>query len=187
MQVRTCVAWTHSQELRQILTHNPKGLPIVFLYSLWDGRNTWPSSVQRCAQGMLQTSVSLRGIFAWSCALRIEHHVYIDKNDSPGDDILSKYSMSLCAIVEIPWTWLIPPTEFSLAKKNMQQKVSFWFKGSIHSNNPMKDSQNNFFFQKGSPETLIKLKMVKTLHLYFYSISKCHQSFFERVAIVIDW
>ncbi len=50
MQVRTCVARTlerleHTlQELRQILTHTPKGLPIAFLYSLWDGRNSWPSS-----------------------------------------------------------------------------------------------------------------------------------------------
>jgi hypothetical protein len=30
----------HTQELRQILTYNSKGLPIVCLYSLHDGCNT---------------------------------------------------------------------------------------------------------------------------------------------------
>jgi hypothetical protein len=59
--LNTGKAWTHAHELRLILTHNPKGLPIVFLYSLWDGRNTWPYSVHRCTQGMFQTSVLLRG------------------------------------------------------------------------------------------------------------------------------
>jgi hypothetical protein len=30
----------HTQELKRILTHNPKGLPILFLYSLWEGSDT---------------------------------------------------------------------------------------------------------------------------------------------------
>jgi hypothetical protein len=42
----------HTQEFRRILTHNPKGLPIVFLYSLLDGCNTQPSTIQRFVQGI---------------------------------------------------------------------------------------------------------------------------------------
>ena len=39
------------QELRQILTHNHKGLPIVFLYHFMDGPNTGPSSERGASKG----------------------------------------------------------------------------------------------------------------------------------------
>ncbi len=36
----------HTLELRQSVTHNPKGLPIVFFYSLHDGCKARPSSIR---------------------------------------------------------------------------------------------------------------------------------------------
>jgi hypothetical protein len=55
-EICTCVPYGHweslcTQEFWRIFTQYPKGLRIVFLYSLLDGCNTWPSSIlEVCAK-----------------------------------------------------------------------------------------------------------------------------------------